>query len=350
MHTAAIGIVGASGYSGIELTRILSGHPEVELRFATSDRWEGESLGERLGIRGGAANLRYAPLARSEELAAGCAAVLLATPVGVSLELAPSLLARGARVVDLSGAFRLRDPARFAATYGLRHPRPDLLAAAAYGLPELFRARVREAALVANPGCYPTAATLALAPLLRAGLLAEGAVIIDAASGVTGAGRKATEDLSFTEVDEDFRAYRVLCHQHSPEIAQTLSELAATPIETTFTAHLLPVKRGILATVYGRLMPGVDPSLPARALSEAYAEEPFVCVRPSPEAVGLKAVAGTNRCDLALACDPETRRLVVVAALDNLVKGAAGQAVQNLNLLLGWSEACGLDTLRGFYP
>jgi N-acetyl-gamma-glutamyl-phosphate reductase len=350
MHNAAIGLVGASGYSGIELSRILCGHPEVELRFASSDRWEGESLGERLGIRGAAANLRYVPLARSESLSDGCAAVLLATPVDVSVELAPRLWARGVRVVDLSGAFRLRNPETFAATYGLHHPCPELLSAAVYGLPELFRAQVKKAALVANPGCYPTAAVLGLAPLLRAGLLAEEPIVIDAASGVTGAGRKATEALSFAEVDGDFRAYRVLQHQHAPEIAQMLSDLSTPPVETTFTAHLLPVKRGILATIYARLRPGIDPGLPARLLHEAYAAEPFVRLLSSPEALGLKAVAGTNRCDLAVACDPKTRRLIVLAALDNLVKGAAGQAVQNLNLLLGYSETSGLDTLRGFYP
>lgn len=346
-----IGIIGASGYAGIELTRILALHPRVELRLAASDRWQGEPVERRTGLNAtGARKLLYAPQDRAAELARECAWVFLATPAEVSLSLAPRLLEAGVRVIDLSGAFRLRDRASFKAFYGLEPASPALLSEAVYGLPDLG-ARFAPSSgtrLISNPGCYATAAALALTPLVEAGLLAPEGIVIDAASGTTGAGRKASEDLSFTEVDEDFRAYKVLKHQHTPEIAQALSGAALT-----FTAHLLPIRRGILSTAYARLAPGREPASLLQALTHKYADKPFVRVLDSVEAVGLKSVVGTNRCDVAVACaagghDPG--RVVVISAIDNLVKGAAGQAVQNLNLAMGWPETAGLDTLRGFYP
>src|SRR5882672_3598938 len=248
MQTVPVGIIGASGYSGLELSRILALHPQVELRLLGSDKWAGDTAARRAGLPGAAGKLRYAPQDKCAELSRECAVAFLATPAEISLELVPRLLESGVKVIDLSGAFRLRDPALYPKHYGFEHARPDLLSEAFYGLPELARAP-RGTRLVANPGCYPTAAALALAPLIDAGLL-EGPFIVDAASGVTGAGRKALEDYSFAEIDGDFRAYKVLRHQHQPEIAQTLTR----PL--TFTAHLLPVKRGILATCYARLPAG----------------------------------------------------------------------------------------------
>ena len=341
MKRLPIGIVGASGYSGLEATRLLASHPFADLCFASSDRWKGESLAARAGVSGDAAKLSYAPLEDSERLAAECAAVLLATPVEVSLELAPKLVLKGVRVIDFSGAFRLRDPAAFKKAYGLTHPAPDLALQSVYGLPEQHRAHIRGATLLANPGCYATAAALAFLPLVRARLV-EGPLICDAASGVTGAGRKATEEFSFGEIDGDFRAYRVFRHQHLPEIAQTLG------VPLTFTAHLLPLRRGILATCYARLAPKVDAGAPQAELARAYANEPFVRVLSEPDAVGLKDVVGTNRCAVAAASDGAT--VIAISALDNLVKGAAGQAVQNLNLMLGWPETAGLDAARPFRP
>jgi N-acetyl-gamma-glutamyl-phosphate reductase len=340
MQTVPVGIVGASGYSGLELSRILALHSRVELKLLGSDKWAGDTAARRAGLPGPAGKLKYAPQDRCAELAQECAVVFLATPSEVSLELVPKLLDAGVRAIDLSGAFRLRDPASYPRYYGFDHSRPDLLAEAFYGLPELAKAP-SGTRLVANPGCYPTAAALALAPLIDAGL-AEGPFIVDAASGVTGAGRKALEDYSFAEIDGDFRAYKVLRHQHQPEIAQAL----ARPL--TFTAHLLPVKRGILATCYARLPPGRSAGELKEALMHKYAEAPFVEVLDSPDQVSLKAVTGTNRCQLAVAAEGET--VVVISAIDNLVKGAAGQAVQNLNLILGWPEITGLDALRGFHP
>lgn len=339
MQRLPVGIIGASGYSGLEASRILAAHPHVELKLLISDKWAGESAARRAGLHDTAGKLRYAPQAKALELGRECGAVLLATPVEVSLELAPPLVAAGVTVLDLSGAFRLRDPAQFKAFYGAAHPRPELISEAFYGLPELFRTP-RGQKLVSNPGCYATAAALALAPLVEAGLVQEG-LICDAASGVTGAGRKASEDFSFAEVDSDFKAYRVFRHQHTPEIAQTIG----APL--TFTAHLLPCKRGILATSYARLRPGVEPAAAHAAYLHKYADAPFVELLDKPDEVSLKGVVGTNKCQLAFAC--QDGLLIAISSLDNLVKGAAGQAVQNLNLTQGWPETAGLE-LRGFHP
>ncbi len=345
MQLLSTGVIGASGYAGIELTRILALHPHVELRLAASDRWQGESLDQHTGLSCG--GLRYAPLDGSDSVARACSVVFLATPAEVSLKLAPPLLAAGVRVIDLSGAFRLRDAAVFRKHYGLEHSNPELLAEARYGLPELQTqqedAELSKARLIANPGCYATAAALALWPLVAGDLVEPGSLIVDAASGTTGSGRKATFDLSFNEVDEDYRAYRVLRHQHTPEISQTLGGVALT-----FTAHLLPLKRGILATCYARLRKGRDAAAVTAAYAHKYALARFVRVLASPDDVNLRSVVGTNRCDLAVACDEGV--VVAVAAIDNLVKGAAGQAVQNLNLAMGWAESAGLDTLRGVHP
>ena len=341
MQTLPVGIVGASGYSGLELSRILALHPRVELKLLGSDKWAGETAARRAGLRGAAGKLKYAPQEKCAELARECGVVFLATPAEASLELAPRILDAGVRVIDVSGAFRLKDPALYPKFYGFEHPRPDLLSEAAYGLPELTPPPAGTR-LVANPGCYPTAAALALAPLIEAGLLTQDPLIVDAASGVTGAGRRSTEEYSFVELDGDFRAYKVLRHQHQPEIAQTL----ARPL--TFTPHLLPVKRGILATCYGRLAPGRKPAELRAAFMHKYSDAPFVDVLETPEQVTLKAVTGTNQCQVAVAAEDGV--VVAISAIDNLVKGAAGQAVQNLNLMLGWPQTTGLDTLRGFHP
>jgi len=353
MHTASVAIIGASGYSGIEATRILANHPRVELRLLASDRWRGDTVAKRLGIRGRAGALKYAPIQDCESPAAECEAILLATPAEASLDLAPKLAGSRARIVDISGAFRLKNAAAYPSFYGFTHRHPALLESATYGLPELFREDIRGARLIANPGCYPTGAALAIAPLLRAGFLDESPIVIDAASGTTGAGRKSSEEMSFGEVDEDFRAYRVLRHQHAPEIAQSLARCASREVRVTFTAHLLPVKRGILTTSYAMLKPGCDPAEGPAILRQFYRTEPFVDILDSPDEVTLKSVAGTNRCAIAMAWDRaglDPGRLVVISAIDNLVKGAAGQAVQNLNIAMGWEETEGLSQLRGFYP
>ncbi len=340
-----VGVIGASGYSGMELTRLLAGHPSIEPAFVTSDRWQGETVESRLGLGGQMGALRYVDLESALTEAGGCQAVLLATPAEASAAIVPRLARLPLRIIDLSGAFRLAHPEQYFVHYGFAHPAPELLGEAAYGLTDWFGSRAREARLIANPGCYATAAILGLAPLLRDDLIDPDSLIIDAASGATGAGRKASEEMSFSEVADDVRAYKVFRHQHTPEIIQTLAALGGRPVELTFTAHLLPIRRGILCTSHARLRPGVKAAAAQESLRKAYASSAFVRVRPTPEQVSLRSTSFTNRCDLALAEDKG--RLVIVSALDNLLKGAAGQALENLNLSLGLPQTAGLEGLHG---
>lgn len=321
-----VGIVGYRGYSGAELVRILQRHPMVQ-----------PVLLEHREESGHAASLACNPETVRNE---GLALVFLATPPEVSMELAPAMLEAGARVVDLSGAFRLRTPEAYTAWYKESHTQPQLLAEAVYGLPEFCRERIPGARLVANPGCYPTAANLAIRPLLEAGVVDRAAgVVCDAKSGVSGAGRKPTLRTSFCEVTENFSAYSILKHRHVPEVLQ-VSGLEEG--EFSFTAHLLPVERGILETIYFRAA-GVHT---ADELLEIYekrhAGEPFIRLCHHGHMPDLRAVARTNCCDIGVTLDARTGRAVVVSAIDNLVKGAAGQAVQNMNLMLGHPETEGL--------
>jgi N-acetyl-gamma-glutamyl-phosphate reductase len=343
MHVHAAAIIGASGYTGLELTRLLARHPNVRLASLYSDRWADELAGERLPLDGPAAALRYRPLA--EGAAADAGIVFLATPAEVSADLAPKLVARGVRVVDLSGAFRLEDPAQYPAWYGFAHPAPALLAEARYGLPELAREKLRDARLVTNPGCYATTIALALAPLVKAGLGLSGGIAVTGMSGVSGAGRKASEDYSFVEVADDLRAYRIGKHQHVPEIEQTVARYAGACGPISFTPVLAPIRRGILATITIRTE-GPSPGDLAAAVRAAYRDEPFVRVL-APDRVMVKDVLHTNRCHLGVAVDARAGVVVAVSAIDNLVKGAAGQAVQAMNAALGWPETAGLDLVGG---
>jgi N-acetyl-gamma-glutamyl-phosphate reductase len=343
MHSHPAAIVGASGYTGLELTRLVARHPHLRLAALYSDRWSDETAGGRVPLDGPAAALTYRPLAEGER--ADAEIVFLATPAEVSADLAPKLLARGARVVDLSGAFRLADAAAYPPWYGFAHPAPALLAEARYGLPELAREKLAGAKLVTNPGCYATAIALALAPLVKAGLGLEGGIAVTGLSGVSGAGRKASEDYSFVEVADDLRAYRIGKHQHVPEIEQTVARYAGACPPISFTPVLVPIRRGILATVTVRLA-GPPPAGLEGALRAAYAGEPFVRVL-APDRVMVKDVVHTNRCHVGVSVDARAGVVVAVSAIDNLVKGAAGQAVQALNAAMGWPEATGLDLLGG---
>ena len=320
MQRPSIAVLGASGYTGVELVRLLARHPGVELAVAGSERW--------VGKRVEATELRYSTPEQALEEAMRCTAVLCATPAEVSHALVPRLVER-AIVIDLSGAFRLRDASAYPRHYGFEHRHPELLARAVYAVTEHHRERVKGARLIANPGCYATAIQLALAPLVGSAT----DFVVDAVSGVTGAGRKATEEMSFAEIAGDVRAYRTLRHQHAPEIELALG----APV--VFVPHLVPIARGILATCHARLTGDVT--------FERYANEPFVEVADSADAVAIHDVVGTNRCKLGYTIVGD--RIVVTAAIDNLVKGAAGQAVQNLNVALGLPETTGLD-LRSFHP
>jgi|SRR5579872_4806167 len=330
-----VGIVGYRGYSGAELVRILDGHPSVEPallehRHDTGNRPEptGAQQHERL------------PSTPEAVREAGLALVFLATPPEVSMDVAPAMLDAGTRVVDLSGAFRFRDAATYKHWYKEDHTAPDLLQKAVYGLPEFCRSRIAGARFVSNPGCYPTAANLALKPLLEAGVvdLAAG-IVCDAKSGVSGAGRKPSLKTSFCEVTENFSAYSILNHRHVPEV---LMVSGLEERDFSFTAQLLPIHRGILETIYFRAKGIADAGSLLEIYSRRYAGEQFVRLYKPGEAPDLAAVQRTNFCDIGLTYDAATGRAVVISAIDNLVKGAAGQAVQNMNLMLGLPEAEGL--------
>ncbi len=327
-----VGIVGFRGYSGSELVQILDRHPHLE-PVLIEHRKDVEDHGAR---RGAHTRIPCTPEAVRGE---GLAGVFLATPADVSMDLTPWLLDAGAKVIDLSGAFRLRTPENYRRWYKEDQTQPALLAEAAYGLPEFCRERVRTARLVANPGCYPTAANLAIKPLIEAGVVdREAGIVCDAKSGVSGAGRKPSLKTSFCEVTGNFSAYSILDHRHVPEVLLT-SGLEER--EFSFTAQLLPLDRGILETIYFRTAASSAADL-AAIYANRYASEPFVRVYDPGHVPDLHAVQRTNFCDIGVRLDPATGRAVVVSAIDNLVKGAAGQALQNMNLVLGYPETEGL--------
>jgi N-acetyl-gamma-glutamyl-phosphate reductase len=325
-----VGIVGHTGYSGAELIRILQRHRQVEP--VLMDHRE-NSAPAALRRRSGPPHI---PCTGEAVRGEGLAIVFLATPPEVSMDLSPTLLDAGARVVDLSGAFRLGTPENYQAWYKEPHTQPELLAEAVYGLPEVCRERIPGARLLSNPGCYPTAANLAIRPLIEAGVVDRAAgIVCDAKSGVSGAGRKASLKTSFCEVTENFSAYSILNHRH---VAEVLQIAGLDEAEFSFTAQLIPIDRGILETIYFRAkgVSSVDDLL--AIYDRSYGNEPFVRVYNAGHVPDLHAVAHTNFCDIGVAFDAKTGRTVVVAAIDNLVKGAAGQAVQNMNLMLGFAE------------
>ena len=326
-----VGVVGFRGYSGVELVRLLTHHSAIEL-FLLEHRSDSEQRALPLGHKP-PKTIAATPEAIKQE---GLDLVFLATPPEVSLELTPAILEAGTKVIDLSGAFRLRDAETYSRWYKERHTAPALLTEARYGLPEFYRDKIRGARLVSNPGCYPTAANLALRPLVNAQALDRGrGVVCDAKSGVSGAGRKASLKTSFCEVTENFSAYGFLEHRHVPEVLQN-SGLGER--EFTFTAQLLPIERGILETIYLRTE-RIEKAVDLLALyEEAYANEPFVRLYAPGKLPDLRAVQHTNFCDIGFVFDAASQRVTIVAAIDNLVKGAAGQAVQNMNLVLGYEE------------
>lgn len=340
-----VGIVGGTGYTGVELLRLLVLHPQVQIKMVTSR----VDAGKRVDLL--YPNLRdFVDMEFSEpnvEALGGCDLVFFATPNGTAMRMAPELLRLGVRVIDLAADFRLADPAVWEKWYGEPHVCPDLLAEAVYGLPEIARERLRSARLVANPGCYPTAVQLGFLPLLEAGLVRVENLIADAKSGVSGAGRKAELAMLMSETGESFKAYGVQGHRHLPEICQGLASIAGQTLGLTFVPHLLPMIRGIHATLYAQLK--TEPH-DLQALFEArYATEPFVDVLPQGAHPDTRNVRGVNRCQIAVHRPQDGDTLVVLSVIDNLVKGAAGQAVQNMNLMFGLDETSGLRAV-GLYP
>jgi N-acetyl-gamma-glutamyl-phosphate reductase len=339
--TIKAGIVGGTGYTGVELLRLLAQHPHVELKAITSRKEAGTPVAQMFPSLRRRVELAF--VEPSAHALAGCNVVFFATPHGVCMKEARAVLDAGAKIVDLSADFRLRDLAEWERWYKMKHTEPELVREAVYGLPEMNREQVRRARLVANPGCYPTAIQLGFLPLVEAGVVDTDHLIADAKSGVSGAGRKGEINLLFSEASDNFSAYNVPGHRHRPETRESLAQVAKREIGLVFNAHLTPANRGIFATLYARIAKEAD----FQALFEKrYAKEPFVDVMPAGSHPDTRSVRAANTCRLAVHRPPEGKRsdtLVVLSVIDNLVKGASGQAVQNMNLMFGLPETAGLQ-------
>ncbi len=340
-----VGVVGGTGYTGVELLRLLAAHPDAGLTVITSRSEAGRAVADLFPNLRGVTELEFS--APDTAQLVSCDLVFFATPNGTAMTLAPELLAAGVRVIDLAADFRLRDAEVWEQWYGMPHACPELLAEAVYGLTEMNRAAVAGARLVANPGCYPTAVQLGLLPLIEEGLVDLDHLVADAKSGVSGAGRKAATATLLCEAGENFKAYAVPGHRHLPEIRQGLQGAAGRPVGLTFVPHLTPMIRGIHATLYARLR---DTERDLQALFEArYADEHFVDVLPSGSHPETRTVRGANQCRIAVHRPQQGDIVVVLSVIDNLVKGAAGQAVQNMNVMFGLDEAAGLGQV-GLLP
>lgn len=334
-----VAICGGSGYAGAELLRLLMHHPSVKVVAATSQQSAGVRVADHHPHLHGYGDLVFEPLER-ERLVGRADVFFMALPHAASQEAVNYFFKNGKKVVDLSADYRLKDPASYEHWYKTPHRFRGTLRRAVYGLPEIYRNRIKKASLVANPGCYPTGAVLGLYPALKAGLIDPVSVIVDSKSGASGAGRKAEVAFSFCEVDESVRAYAVASHRHTPEIEQEVSALARKTVTVDFTPHLMPVGRGILTTIYARLARGAGSAEAIDVYRKAYRREPFVRVLDALP--NIKNVRGTNLCEIGLAVNERTGSLIAVTAIDNLMKGAAGQAVHNMNIMLGLAETTGL--------
>lgn len=339
-----VAVLGATGYAGCELVRLLSRHPGVEIEFISSESSAGTAFDLVHPQFYQVFGLELQPL-HLPSIPGTVELVFCALPHGRPAHFVPELLAAGKRVIDLSADFRLLDPALYEVWYNRTHPAPGLLGEAIYGLPEINRDAIAGADLIANPGCYPTAAILALVPLARAGAVDWDSVIIDAKSGISGAGRTPRQAFHYPDCTESMQAYRVGGHQHTPEIEQLLSILSGETVTLTFTPHLVPMSRGIFCTTYLRLRRNLTLEQLDRTYRQFYEGHPFVRVLPLSRLPETRLVRGSNFCDLGLRLDSRTGRVVILSAIDNLVKGAAGQAVQNMNIMYGLPEDLGLEQL-----
>ena len=335
-----VGIVGGTGYTGVELLRLLAQHPHCELAAITSRKEAGTGVAEMFPNLRGRVKLKF-----SDPAQAGldqCDLVFFATPIGVAMEQARALVGAGARIIDIAADFRIQDIALWEQWYGVKHLCPDLVTEAVYGLPEVNRERIRKARIVANPGCYPTATQLGFLPLVEAGVVDLDHLIADAKSGVSGAGRRAEVHTLLAEASDNFKAYGVPGHRHHPEIVQELAQAAGRAVNLVFTPHLAPMIRGIHATLYARLTAPAD----LQALFEKrYAGEPFVDVLPAGSHPDTRSVRGANVCRIAVHQPRGGDIAVVLSVIDNLVKGASGQAVQNMNIMFGFPESAGLEQI-----
>jgi len=337
--TIRAGIVGATGYAGIELVRLLANHPNVVITGISSVSYEGQKLSDIYpNLRGGCDMV----LETAEVIAAKCDVLFASLPHGLSEPLAKLCADNNAVLIDLGADFRLHDEKTYEKWYKKTFTLPELHKKAVYSLPELYREDTKNADIIGNPGCYPTSIALGLAPALRNGLIETDGIIIDSKSGVTGAGRGLTQNTHYPDTNEAFSAYKAGAHRHTPEIEQTLSDVAGKDIKITFTPHLLPVNRGIESSIYCRLKEGITADHVSAAYNEAYANEKFVRVMPAGEYANVKNVRLSNYCDISLHFDAHTNTLIICSVIDNMVKGAAGQAIQNMNIRFGFDEAAGL--------
>ncbi len=336
------GIIGATGYAGVELVRILLRHPNVTLTAVSSVSFEGKPLSE---VYPSLRNICDMACENADAVIERCDVIFAALPHGLSQDTAKACADAGKKFIDLGADFRLDDPEAYESWYQSEYRYDDLHKQAVYGLCEWFREDIKQTAIIGNPGCYPTSAALGLAPALKNALVSPKGIIIDSKSGTTGAGRKPTQTTHFPDCADAFSAYKVASHRHTPEIEQTLSKLAGEQATITFVPHLLPVNRGILSTIYARLADGVTEETVRAAYEQAYEHEHFVRVMPKGQAVNIRHVQCSNYCDIQLYVDTHTQTLVVTSVIDNMVKGAAGQAIQNMNLLFGLPEAAGLDMI-----
>ena len=335
-----VSIIGATGYTGAELVKILLRHPEVEIEAITSQSFAGKKISE---VYPWLSTDLVCQSLDVERIVSFSSFIFLALPHGTSMEVVGKLYLRRKRIVDLSADFRLANPLVYEKWYGVTHKKKDLLKQAIYGLPELYREKIKGARLVANPGCYPTSTILPLAPLLRFDLIKEDSIIVDSKSGVTGAGRKLSLKTHFPEVNENLSAYQVGCHRHIPEIEQELAKLAQKEVKITFVPHLVPLNRGILSTCYASLKDSPKPKDLVKAFEDFYREEPFVKILPQGCFPQVKDVVNSNRCQIGLMVDEKTGRVIIISAIDNLGKGASSQAVQNMNIMCGFEETMGLS-------
>ncbi len=337
----SVGIVGATGYTGVELLRILVQHPEVSIKMVTSRAEEGTAVSSIFPNLRGHLELDFCE--PDPDLLAECDLVFFATPHGAAMELVPGLLAKDVKVIDLSADFRIKDAALWSHWYGVPHTCPELLEKAVYGLPEVNRELIKSASLIANPGCYPTAVQLGLIPLLKNNVIDPGSLIADVKSGVSGAGRKASMGTLLCEVSENMKAYAITGHRHQPEIVQGLNVYSETPVNLTFMPHLTPMIRGIQASLYASLLKN-DVDLQS-LFEDFYSKEKFVDVLEAGLSPETRTVSGSNMCRIAVTQPEGSDKVVVLVAEDNLVKGAAGQAVQNMNIMYGLDETLGLNTV-----
>ena len=342
-----VGIYGASGYTGQELLRLLLRHPQAEVVALTSRRYAGVPVSDIYPVFVGLTDLAFVD-ASPEDVAGAADIVFLAMPHGVSMAVAPIFLKAGKKVIDLSADFRLHDVATYEKWYS-RHTAPDIIKESVYGMPELYGDEIAKARLVANPGCYPTSVILGLAPLLKANWIDDSSIIADSKSGVSGAGREPQVGTLFCEVDEGFKAYKVGEHRHTPEMEQEISILAGCDVKISFTPHLLPITRGILSTIYATLQKDVTTAELIDLYRAFYKGKKFVRVYKAGTFPNISSVRGSNYCDIGLTVDARTKRVIIICAIDNLVKGAAGQAIQNMNLMCGLSEDTGL-TMISLFP